>query len=411
MEFLRALLGLTVLLVIAWLCSTNRRRINWRTVAGGLLLAIAMAVLVFKVDWIYDAIGAFANGVKTFLDHTYEGTKFVFGSLGQPAPGGLAGFIFAFSSLATIIFVSAVMAILYHLGIMQAVVWAMAKVMTAVMRVSGAEALSVAANVFVGQTEAPLVIKPYIPKMTQSEIMALMVGGFATISGSLFATYMGFVGAENARHILTASVMAAPAAFVFAKMMVPETEEPVTGTRVEYRVERTASNVIDAASAGVSDGLKLWLNVIAMLIAFVALIAAINWPLGGIEVEGAPLSLERILGWLFAPLAWCLGVPWADCQNWGTLIGTKISLNEFVAYSKMGDMVKAEALGAKAQLMATFALCGFANFASVGIQLGGITPLAPEKRTVLAQLALRAMFAGAMASLLTATFAGAMRHA
>ena len=271
-----------------------------------------------------------------------------------------------------------------------------------------------AANVFVGQTEAPLVVKPYLARMTMSELNALMCGGFATIAGSVLAVYVSFLGEEYGPHLLTASVMSAPAAFVIAKIMLPETEASATAGTVEFKVERTANNVIEAAANGTSDGLKLWLNVIAMLVAFVALIQLVDWPLDALgrrlELDGG-LSLSRIFGWVFAPVAWCMGVEsWHDCELFGGLLGTKIAVNEFVAFSQLKSLTAADAASAalspRSAHMAAYALCGFANFASVGIQIGGISPLAPERKRDLSRLALRAMLGGAFASWMTATVAG-----
>ena len=286
-------------------------------------------------------------------------------------------------------------------------VYGLAKLMKVLLGVSGSESMAMAANVFVGQTEAPLVVRPYIEKMTLSELNALMTGGFATIAGSVLAVYIGVLGEEYGPHLLTASVMSAPAAFLVAKIMLPETEVSVTGGAVEFRLERTAQNVIEAAANGTSDGLKLWLNVIAMLIAFTGLVALINWPLGEIG-----LSLQMIFGWVFSPVAWLMGVDGShDCQLFGGLLGSKISVNEFVAFTELQSMLPGSEgplvfEHEKSAKMAAYALCGFANFASIGIQLGGITPLAPTRKTDLARLAPRAMIGGAMASWMTATMAG-----
>jgi len=273
-----------------------------------------------------------------------------------------------------------------------------------------------AANVFVGQTEAPLVVKPYIGKFTSSELNAMMTGGFATIAGSVLALYMGILGPEYAPHLLTASVLSAPAAFLIAKVMLPESQEPATGSRVELHRERTADNLVEAAANGTSDGLKLWLNVIAMLIAFMGLVSLVDWILAGVgdnqlwSIDGG-LSLQRIFGWIFAPVAWAMGVEWADCQNFGSLLGTKVAVNEFIAFDQLGNMVKGlkdatPFVSERSSAMAAYALCGFANFASVGIQIGGISPLAPERKGEISRLAIRAMFGGAFASWMTATMAG-----
>jgi CNT family concentrative nucleoside transporter len=298
---------------------------------------------------------------------------------------------------------------------MQVIVWAIAKVMSALLGVSGAESMAMAANIFVGQTEAPLVVRPYIPGMTMSELNAMMTGGFATIAGSVLAVYMGVLGPEYAPHLLTASVMSAPAAFMIAKLMRPETEVSATSGAVELRIERTADNVIEAAANGTSDGLKLWLNVIAMLIAFVALIHLIDWPLNAIgerwEIQGG-LSLQRLFGWALAPLAWVIGVDgWEDCQLFGSLLGTKVAVNEFVAFTQLtlyvpGAGGEVAFVSERSSKMAAYALCGFANFSSIGIQIGGISPLAPERKGDLSRIALKAMIGGAFASWTTAAVAG-----
>ncbi len=319
--------------------------------------------------------------------------------------------------LTTIIYFSALMAILYYLGVMQRIIWVFAKVMTKLLGVSGAESLAMSANVFVGQTEAPLVVKPYVKTMTKSELMALMTGGFATIAGSVLAVYIGILGEEFAGHLLAASFMSAPAAFVLAKIMVPETEVSTTAGVVNMaKVEDPdgPTNLIDAAARGIGDGLSLFLNVLAMLIGFVALVALINHFLGFIDLgvneltgEALPLSLGRIFGYVFAPVAWLMGVQgWSECQSFGTLLGTKIGVNEFVAFGDLARMKTEGALNPRHAKMAAYALCGFANFASIGIQLGGISPLAPERRGQIAKFALKAMLGGAFASWMTATIAG-----
>jgi CNT family concentrative nucleoside transporter len=278
--------------------------------------------------------------------------------------------------------------------------------MTVILGVTGAESMSVAANVFVGQTEAPLVVRPYIARMTRSEMMALMVGGFATIAGSVMGIYMGMLGDTYGPHLLTASVMAAPAAFVLAKIMYPETEESETGSKVTLKVERTHVNMLDALAEGVTDGLKLALNVAAMLVAFVALIKLVDWPLSFITVGDGVLSLQRLFGWIFAPFAWVMGVESGDTKAFGSLLGFKIAVNEFVAYTQLQDLKAREGMSPRSISMAAYALCGFANFASIGIQIGGISPLAPERRGDLAKIGFFAMLAGALATCLTATIAG-----
>ena len=442
MNVLRALLGLAFFCGLAWLLSSNRKRVDLRTVASGLGMQVVLALLVLKTEvgrTILSAISTFATKVLSFGE---AGSSMVFGKLMtgfmvepateagaapaelsfftgfpfQHAEAAAAGTVdigivsFAFKALPTILYFSAAMAILYHLGIMQRVIWLLAAFMTKLMRVSGAESLAMAANVFVGQTEAPLVVRPYVSKMTRSELMAMMTGGFATIAGSVLAVYIGILGTEFAGHLLAASFMSAPAAFVIAKIMVPETEVSSTAGSVsllEDDSENRPINVLDAAASGTSDGLKLYLNVLAMLIAFVSLVALVDAGLGLIEVQGAALSLARIFGWLFSPVAWMMGVEWSDCQNFGTLLGTKVAVNEFIAFGTLADMQSSAALSPRSLEMAAYALCGFANFSSIGIQIGGITPLAPERRGEIASLAMRAMIGGAFASWMTATVAGA----
>ena len=411
MTVVRALLGISFFLAVAWALSDNRKRFPVRVVVGGLVLQIALALFCIKTSVGVAFFQSIAGFVQKLIQMAQPGVSMVFGNLseGNFAEGGW-GFPFAFaaSGLPVIMFFSALMAILYHLGVMQLVIYGLAQVMTKLMGVSGAESMSMAANVFVGQTEAPLVVKPYIPGMTRSELNAMMTGGFATIAGSVLAVYLGLLGEEYGPHLITASVMSAPAAFLIAKVMVPETEIPATGSNIELRVERSASNVVEAAANGTSDGLKLWLNVIAMLIAFMGLVAMLDWFLGAIR-EG--LTLNTVLSYLFAPVAWVMGVEgWHDCQLMGSLLGTKVAVNEFLAFDGLLKINQATGEAAFASqrtaIMASYALCGFANFASVGIQIGGITPLAPEKRSTIAGLAVRAMLGGAFASWMTATVAG-----
>jgi CNT family concentrative nucleoside transporter len=323
------------------------------------------------------------------------------GALG--ADGGQYAVIFAFQVLPTIIFIAALFAILYYFGVMQLIVRLFAVVMHRVMKASGAESLNVAASIFMGQTEAPLTIRPFLPEMTQSELMTVMTSGMAHISGGIMAAYIAF-GIE-ARHLLTAVIMTAPGTIMMAKMLVPETEVPKTMGSVRLKVEKTDVNVIDAAGRGTGEGLHLALNVGAMLISFLALIALVNAILGHVPVPGGGyLSLERIFGWVFAPVAWAMGVPWRDAPTIGNLLGTRMALNEFVAYSKLGPLKNA--LDPKSFTIATFALCGFANFSSIGMQIAGIGGLAPNRRHDLARLGLRAMFAGTLANFMTATIAG-----
>jgi CNT family concentrative nucleoside transporter len=408
-------LGALVILGIGYAFSTNRRAINWMTVAWGLGLQIVFAFIVLKTSIgqvVFETVGGY---ITKLLGFAGVGAAFVFGPLGDAGVWGRAmngalgpegaryGVIFAFQVLPTIIFIAALFAILYYLGIMQLVVQLFAVVMHRVMKVSGAESLNVAASIFMGQTEAPLTIRPFLPEMTQSELMTVMTSGMAHISGGIMAAYIAF-GIE-ARHLLTAVIMTAPGTIMMAKMLVPETEVPKTMGSVKLKVERTDVNVIDAAGRGTGDGLHLALNVGAMLISFLALIALVNAILGQVPFPGGgQLSLERIFGWVFAPVAWAMGVPWRDAPTIGNLLGTRMALNEFVAYSKLGPLK--EALDPKSFTIATFALCGFANFSSIGMQIGGIGGLAPNRRHDLARLGLRAMFAGTLANFMTATIAG-----
>jgi CNT family concentrative nucleoside transporter len=416
---LRALLGIAFFVALAWLLSWDRKRFQWRVVVGGVLLQLALAWVILDTEVGRRFFEGAAGYVTKLVSMTEPGARMVFGSLADG--DGPAGFIFAFAGtgLVVILFFSALMSVLYHLGIMQVVVWVLAKVMSATMGLSGGESMAAAANIFMGQTEAPLVVKPYVPKMTMSELNALMTGGFATIAGSVMAVYMQVLGPEYAPHLMTASVMSAPAAFVIAKLIRPETEVSATSGRVELRIERSAGNLIEAAANGTTDGLRLWLNVIAMLIAFVALVACLNWPLGALGeklVEGGlmtgELSLARIFGWVLAPVAWLIGVDgWHDCQLFGGLLGTMVSTNEFVAFTQL-QAIEPGAAGlvsfesSRSAQMAAYALCGFANFSSIGIQIGGISALAPERRADLSKLALRAMLGGAFACWMTATIAG-----
>jgi CNT family concentrative nucleoside transporter len=423
LDVLFGLFGLCVLLGIAWLFSLDRRNVDWKLVLTGVALQIAFATLVLKVPGgkdVFDALGAAFVKVLGFVA---AGSNFIFGSL-MDVPKN--GFIFAFQVLPTIIFFASLMGVLYHLGVMQTIVRWMAWAITKVMRVSGAETTSVCASVFIGQTEAPLTVRPYIAKMTDSELLTMMIGGMAHIAGGVLAAYVGMLGAGDpvkgafyAKHLLAASIMAAPATLVIAKLLRPETGEPLTRGTVKLEVEKTASNVIDAAAGGAADGLRLALNIAAMLLAFIALIALLNWPLTWIgDVTGLsawlgkPTDLAALLGYLLAPIAWVIVVPWSDATVVGSLIGQKIVLNEFVAYLQLADIVNGKvagvALSAKGTLIATYALCGFANFSSIAIQIGGIGGLAPERRGDLARFGLRAVLGGSIATLMTATIAGVL---
>src|ERR1700738_1092681 len=389
------LLGLLTLLALADLFSTNRRAIRLKTVAWGLGLQITFAFLVFYWTFGQQLFFRAGNAVNRLLAYAFVGSEFVFGELGKQHSS--IGFIFAFQVLPTIIFIASLFALLYYLGVMQVVIRGAAWVMQRVMGASGAESLNVAASIFMGQTEAPLTIRPFIPDLTKSELMTIMTSGMAHVSGGMMAAYILF-GIE-AKHLLTAVIMTAPGTIMMAKMIVPETGTPKTMGTVRLHVERTDVNVIDAAGRGTGEGLHLALNVGAMLISFLALIALVNAVLG---VAG--LSLEQIFGWIFAPIAWSMGVPWHDAPRIGNLLGTRMALNELVAYSKLGPMKPS--LDPRSFTIATFALCGFANFSSIGIQIGGIGALAPDRRHDLARLGLRAMFAGTLANFMTATIAG-----
>ncbi|MEM7626737.1 MAG: nucleoside transporter C-terminal domain-containing protein [Planctomycetota bacterium] len=424
-QILRGLLGVAVLLSLAWAMSTDRKRVPWRVIAWGMGLQLLLAVVVLGTGVGDQVLASVARGVQEFVSVNGFGAGMLFNDLADPArtqrdlPGAPgSGFLFAFAAtgLLVIIFFSALMSILYHLGIMQVLIWCLARVMMVTMGVSGAEAMAMAANLFVGQTEAPLVVKPYIGKMTLSELNAMMTGGFATVAGSVLVVYLGYLGPDIGVHLLTASVLSAPAAFVIAKIVLPEKERPSTAGHVELKIKRDAHNLIEAAANGTQDGLKLYLNVIAMLLAFTALVKLIDWPLGAIGdawlgMEAGELSLAWLMGYLFAPLAWCVGVEnWHDCRIYGSLIGLKLATNEFVAFGEMLNAVSPDAEGGfvspRSAKMAAYALCGFANFASIGIQIGGIAPLAPGRKTDLSQLAVRAMLGGALASSCTAAVAG-----
>ena len=422
------LFGLSMLLGIALLCSSNRRAIDRRLVATGVLLQIVFATFVLKAPLGRAIFDTLAGGFVALLGYGRVGSTFIFGSLIDSKD---LGFIFAVQVLPTIVFFASLTGVLYHLGVMQKIVQGMAWAITRVMKVSGAETTSVCASVFVGQTEAPLTIKPYIERMTESELMTVMVGGMAHIAGSVMAAYIGLLGGGDpaasafyAKHLLAASVMAAPATILIAKILRPEVGEPLTRGEVRVPVERDTANIIDAAAAGAGEGLKLAMNVGAMLLAFVALIALINAPvaaLGRIEFgDGATinawlssaagrevsLSLQVIFGYLLAPLAWLIGVPWQDATLVGSFIGQKIVINEFVAYvdlsKNLGNLLP------ESRVIATYALCGFANFSSIAIQIGGIGGLAPSRRADLARLGLLAVLGGTLATLMTATIAGVL---
>jgi concentrative nucleoside transporter, CNT family len=430
-----SVLGLVAILLLAWAMSVDRRVIQWRVVLWGMGLQLVFALFILKTP-VGTAIFAGLNDVVVaLLGYATEGSRFLFGNLVDhqvpvTVPDGTAGAVahtgafFAFTVLPTIIFVSSLMTVLYHLGIMQWAVLGMAWVMMRTMRTSGAETLSATGNIFVGQTEAPLLVKPFIERMTMSELMAVMTAGFATVAGGVMAAYVGLLVLffpDIAGHLLAASVMSAPAALVVAKLMYPEREEPVTRSSLGADVRSEHANVIDAAARGAGDGLLLAFNIGAMLLAFIALIAMLNAILGtaagwlglnallqgwGLLAAGNALTLEIILGWLLAPLAWIMGVPWADAAAVGSLLGIKTVANEFVAYLRLADLLAGGTLSPRSVVIATYALAGFANFASIAVQIGGIGGIAPSRRSDLARIGLRAMVGGSFAAFLTATIAG-----
>jgi CNT family concentrative nucleoside transporter len=430
-DILFGILGLVVLIGIAFLFSNAKKSIRWPQVGLGILLQLLFAIFVILTPWgsmFFDAIGQFFVKIISF---TNEGAKFVFGALAiqsdfsQAFPDNAKslGFLFAFQVLPTIIFFSSLMTVLYHLGLMQKIVQGMAWVMAKMLKVSGAESISVAANVFIGQTEAPLVVRPYVEGMTKSELLTLMIGGMATIAGGVLAAYVGLLGGTDpalqlyyAKHLLSASIMAAPATIVIAKILVPEREESHTMGEVKVAIEKTNSNVIEAAATGAADGLKLALNVAGMLLAFIALIAMINWILQGVFTQllgitlgdGQPVTLEIVLGYVLSPIAWIIGVPWGDAVNVGSLIGQKVVLNEFIAYLKLSQLAPTGVLSQKAIIISTYALCGFANFSSIAIQIGGIGGIAPTRRSDLAKFGLKAVLGVSLATFMTATIAGVL---
>lgn len=446
-DVLFGLFGLVVLIGVAWLFSNNKPAVDWRLVVTGVGLQILFAMFVLLTPYGEAIFDTLAKGFVTLLSFTYEGARLIFGALadqklvgdaiaigaGDTSPEAYRkfGFIFAFHALPTIIFFAAFMGVLYHLGIMQWVVRGMAWGITKVMRVSGAETTAVCANIFIGQTEAPLTVRPYISKMTESELLTLMIGGMAHIAGGVMAIYIQMLGGSDplqqaifAKHFLAASIMAAPATLVLAKILIPETGEPLTRGVIKVHVEKTTTNVIDAAAAGAADGLRLALNIAAMLLAFTALIALFNaiiawgsdsvgftaWLNAGRAMPIA-VNLGSIVGVILSPIAWLIGVPWEDAIIAGGLIGQKIVLNEFIAYGQLAQVPVgdgAEAISPQTRLILTYALCGFANFSSIAIQIGGVGGLAPERRHDLARFGLRAVLGGSLATFMTATIAGVL---
>lgn len=420
------LAGVLAILGIALLFSTDRRAIRPRTVLAGLALQFALAFLLLRFPPVVAAFDLFAAGVAKVISFADEGTRFIFGNASDA--GGAWGFIFAVKVLPIIIFFASVMAVLYHLGVMQRVIALLAALLRRALGVTGVEAMSAAANIFVGQTEAPLTVRPFIPRMTRSQLMAVMTGGFATIAGSVMAAYVVMLGgddpaarAEVAKHFMIASVMSAPAALVIAKIMLPETQSPpdesVAGLR---NLPRTTANVMDAAAEGATDGLKLALNVAAMLVAFVSLIALLNWPLAALSdlnsdwlpiaswraQLGLPvLTFQNILGAVLQPIAWLMGAG-SDAHKVGAVMGQAVVATEFVAYLDLAGMVKSGEISSRASTIAIYALCGFANLPSIAIQIGGLGAMAPERRSEIAALGLRAMTAGALACWMTGAIAG-----
>ncbi len=409
MHRLVGVLGMMTMMALAYIFSTNRRAIRGKTVAWGLGLQIVFAFLVMRWEFgrlIFQKAGA---GVNWVLDFAFKGSEFVFGDLGKK--GSPMGFYLAFQVLPTIIFIAAVFALLYYLGVMQFIIKQAAKVMTGLMGASGAESLNVAASIFMGQTEAPLTIRPFLPEVTQSELMTIMTSGMAHVSGGIMAAYIAY-GIE-AKHLLAAVIMTAPGTILLSKMLVPETEVPVTSGRVEMAPLERDTNALGAISRGTIDGLNLAVNVGAMLITFIALIYLVDGVFGlvhnGLAMLGIgwfPSSVEQIFGWLFSPIAWVIGIPWQDCHTIGNLLGLRMVTNELVAFQRLGPMK--DALDPRSFTIATFALCGFANFSSIGIQIGGIGALAPNKKADLARLGIRAMAAGTMANLMSASIVGIM---
>lgn len=399
------ILGLITVMGLAYIFSTNRRAIRIKTLAWGLGLQFLFAVFVLKIDFGRRVFQKAGDGVTRLLSYAYAGSHFVFGDLAKP--GSQLGY-FAFGVLPTVIFIAAFFAVLYHFGIMQIIIRIFAWVMTRVMGASGAESLNVAASIFMGQTEAPLTIRPFLPDLTRSELMTVMTSGMAHVSGGIMAAYISF--GIDPKHLLSAVIMTAPGTLLMAKMLVPETEEAKTAGKVimsaEEKKTEEEENLLGAIARGTTDGLHLALNIAAMLISFLALIALLNGIFGGIHahVSWFPQSMEQIFGYVFWPIAWVIGVPSHDCAIVGNLLGTRMVLNELVAFSMLGP--QKAMLDPRSVTIATFALCGFANLSSIGIQIGGIGALAPNKRGELARLGFRAMLAGTMANLMSASIAG-----
>ena len=404
MHHLIGILGMLTMMGLAYLFSTNRAAINYKTVGWGLGLQIVFAFLVMRWEYgriLFQKAGAAVNWL---LDFSFFGSSFVFGDLGKK--GSSMGFFFAFQVLPTIIFIAAVFALLYHWGVMQVVIKLAAWVMTRLMGASGAESLNVAASIFMGQTEAPLTIRPFLPDLTKSELMTVMTSGMAHVSGGIMAAYIAF-GIE-AKHLLAAVIMTAPGTILLSKMLVPETEKPRTSGKVQMADIERDPNALGAISRGTIDGLHLAINVAAMLISFIALLYLADGIFGFVhsQIGWFPSSLEQVFGWVFAPIAWLIGIPWHDCPTIGNLLGLRTVTNELIAFQRLGPMK--DSLDPRSFTIATFALCGFANFSSIGIQIGGIGALAPNRKGDLARLGIRAMMAGTMANLMSASIVGIM---
>lgn len=434
MDYLRGFIGISVLLAIAYAFSFNKKRIDWKLVASGLILQILIAVCVLKVPFIRNGFDYLGHGVVRFLGFALNGAQFLFGDLAKNSDAVDAdhnlGYLFAFQALPTVIFFSAVTSGLYYLGILQKIVYGFAWVMAKTMRLSGAESLSAAGNIFLGQTEAPLLVRPFIRGMTPSELHCLMTGGMATIAGSVMGAYISFLGGTSpvqlatfATYLLCASIMNAPAAIVMSKIFLPETAPEKIDQNIRINRESVGVNLVDALASGAADGLRLALNIAAMLLAFIAIIAALNWILmdgigswtgmnewvrASTNNTFSGLSLEYLFGQMFRVIAFTMGVQWSDTLQVGSLLGQKIVINEFIAYSSLAEM-KAEALlSEKSVIISTYALCGFANFSSIAIQIGGIGAMAPERQADLSRLGLRALVAASLATMMSGTIAGAL---
>lgn len=415
---------MAVIVLIAFIFSSNKKKIDWRLVVIGISLQLVFGFLITKVEFVRAGFELLSEGFVKFLSFSEAGASFIFGDLA----GDSFGFIFAFKVLPTIIFFSTVSSGLYYLGILQKIVYGIAWVMARTMRLSGPESLSAAGNIFLGQTEAPLLVRPFIPTMSKSELMCLMTGGMATIAGGVLAGYVAFLGGDSleeqskfAAYLLGASIMNAPAAIVLSKIFIPETEKEIKQDKLEVNEEAMGVNLIDAMSIGAAEGLKLALNVGGMLLAFIAVIAAINFGLSGLIGEYTGLnvlvesstngqfkgfSLEYIFGQMFRVFAWVIGVDWVDTLQVGSLLGQKTVINEFVAYLSLADMKEAGSLSTKSVVIATYALCGFSNFSSIAIQLGGISIIAPNQQGNLSRLGFKSLAAASLACLMTATIAG-----